>query len=1124
MNPETLLPVLAELLAKSFAVLLLATLLVRVWRGANSAQRHFIWLAALCAIMVLPATRLVSPRWSIPIERGQPVSVPLPAGSLQPVVLEDAPALVIVPSVPPAPPARRAPVPWREIVLGLWLAGAGLILGYRLFGSWRLHRLGLRSSALDDPRLRLLFNCTLSELGLRRRPEIRLSEECRVPVTWGFLRPIMLLPREALEWSDTWLTAALRHEAAHILRGDSLTRWATWIACAVYWPNPFIWLAAHSLRIAQEQAADDLVLRHGTPPEEYAAQLVDVARTVATRGLFLGHAVAMACPSTLEGRILAIVDGHRDRRPLSRGASILGVFTVLATFGVCAVAQVQTAEQKDATAEKIPPQAATPSDRSAAQPEAARDAEEAAARIVIPKIEFRDATIQEAVEFLRVKTLELSAPGKAIDIVLAEPPGGKDRRVTIALRNVPLTEAARYLSSLVDLPVKFAPGVITIGTLGDGSAKPSAGEKPLALEDSLAGKKALGIVLARVAFREATIQEAVELLRVKAKEVDPEHSGVNIVLKLPDAPPADRSRINPVDARITLDLTAIPLAEALRYVAGLSELQLVVTPNALVLQPIPAGEARPPSDPPLALPLDPPPAPPGVQAAPAPTTVLSVDKSGGVKWDGEAVSADTLQKKLQEFKAARPGASIVIRGDAEAPYKTVMDVLEKLEHAGVTNVGPVHPPAGATINGFNTLTQPDGAKASAGTVNTLINGTTLTFGAGDITFTTPPPPPATGLITKEWKVEPDLIPPKPGGSGSPRMSARDWLVSRGVVFEGGATAVFIPATSRLLVRNTRAQLDVVDQIIEAAITPAQGTPKAQTGAAKPAEKPIGIEADSTRMDDGVAIAQGHVRMSWGQYKLTANAVRYDPATKTVHMTGQVEISNDLHLIQAEDVEITLLENGHISIRGPHKTLIRNPPAASDKGADSKSSPEQEKLRAARDSSTLVRAADEALKAQLKESIERLQGTSSPAALSGAVLELKAIRVEEKADQESARHLALHIPLKRAPGAKIDAKDMVVHVLFYDMIDGQEVKQTVAEVNSHWADPPANWVEREVEELVVDYRLPKAAAVTDRGETRKYYGYLVRVYYGGQLQGNTADQPRLLQQYPAPAQLPGGSPR
>src|SRR5262245_21421541 len=115
MNTETLLPVVAELFAKSSAVLLLAGLLVRVWLGANSAQQHFIWLAALGTIMVLPATRLISPRWSIPIEPAQKVSVIVPVAPRQPVVLEDTPAFTVIPTAPPVVSVTRPPIPWRKV-------------------------------------------------------------------------------------------------------------------------------------------------------------------------------------------------------------------------------------------------------------------------------------------------------------------------------------------------------------------------------------------------------------------------------------------------------------------------------------------------------------------------------------------------------------------------------------------------------------------------------------------------------------------------------------------------------------------------------------------------------------------------------------------------------------------------------------------------------------------------------------------------------------------------------------------------------------------------------------------------------------------------------------------------
>jgi len=96
------------------------------------------------------------------------------------------------------------------------------------------------------------------------------------------------------------------------------------------------------------------------------------------------------------------------------------------------------------------------------------------------------------------------------------------------------------------------------------------------------------------------------------------------------------------------------------------------------------------------------------------------------------------------------------------------------------------------------------------------------------------------LITKEWKVRPDLIPRVPGAvdvnplnapaarsgrgatgdqtKGVPgiadKESAKNWLISNGVQFNGAASAVYLAGSSRLIVRNTQDQLDLIDTIIE----------------------------------------------------------------------------------------------------------------------------------------------------------------------------------------------------------------------------------------------------------------------------------------------------------------------
>jgi general secretion pathway protein D len=106
------------------------------------------------------------------------------------------------------------------------------------------------------------------------------------------------------------------------------------------------------------------------------------------------------------------------------------------------------------------------------------------------------------------------------------------------------------------------------------------------------------IIIPRVDFRDTTIRQAVGFLQQRSRDLDTTESdqdrrGVNIVLKLPTTPaPAsdtEGSNVTPTpssDSRITLNLTNVPLYEALRYVATLSGLKVKVEPFAVSLVPL----------------------------------------------------------------------------------------------------------------------------------------------------------------------------------------------------------------------------------------------------------------------------------------------------------------------------------------------------------------------------------------------------------------------------------------------------------------------------------------------------------------------------------------------------------
>ncbi|MEI9893497.1 MAG: hypothetical protein WDN28_06255 [Chthoniobacter sp.] len=138
---------------------------------------------------------------------------------------------------------------------------------------------------------------------------------------------------------------------------------------------------------------------------------------------------------------------------------------------------------------------------------------------------------------------------------------------------------------------------------------------------------------------------------------------------------------------------------------------------------------------------------------------------------------------------------------------------------------------------------------------------------------------------------------------------------------------------------------------------------------------------------------------------------------------------------------------------------------------------------------------------------------------GSTLGLLQVTAEDQRDDNSAKRFTLHIPIKARPKAHVEVRDLVIHVLFYDIVDGQNVVQTSANVNSRWATPPADWADSDTEELAVEYQLPKPEARAAKRENRKYFGYIVRIYYKQQLQAATAEPDRLAQQYPPPPTLP-----
>jgi hypothetical protein len=81
--------------------------------------------------------------------------------------------------------------------------------------------------------------------------------------------------------------------------------------------------------------------------------------------------------------------------------------------------------------------------------------EKALGALIVPKIEFRDATLREALEYLRKKAGELSNGKLSANFVVPSGEPADSTRVTLSLQNIPFTDAVHYLGKVANFDFTF---------------------------------------------------------------------------------------------------------------------------------------------------------------------------------------------------------------------------------------------------------------------------------------------------------------------------------------------------------------------------------------------------------------------------------------------------------------------------------------------------------------------------------------------------------------------------------------------------------------------------------------------------------------------------------------------
>ncbi len=328
------------LLVKATLTLAVALALTGLARRSRAAARHVLLVAAFAVLLALPAASFVIPSRGVTLP-AQTAALSAPVSAIAPVMTSPSPAGVDAHESVDTFRIESTGVTASAILWAIWGAGMLLCVLPVLAGTWHLR--SLRRSSSSCARGEALLHRLSAEAGIQRSMAVRVHESIPGPMTYGILRPVIMLPLDATAWSEEELCRAMIHELEHVRRGDWLSQYMARIVRALYWFHPLVWIAWRRLSLEAERACDDAVLRR-SEATAYANQLVLLAERLASSAT--PPLLAMAACRDLSTRVRAVLDGAQARG--RAGALPVATAIVAAALFIAAVAPLRAVRQVQA--------------------------------------------------------------------------------------------------------------------------------------------------------------------------------------------------------------------------------------------------------------------------------------------------------------------------------------------------------------------------------------------------------------------------------------------------------------------------------------------------------------------------------------------------------------------------------------------------------------------------------------------------------------------------------------------------------------------------------------------------------------------------------------------------------
>jgi beta-lactamase regulating signal transducer with metallopeptidase domain/ketosteroid isomerase-like protein len=309
-----------DMTLKSIFILGVAFIILFIGKRASFITRHLVLNLAILSILIVPLFSYILPKWEIsllpPVLPPETTTVSFEGiekfvstvENLNPDAISDS---HLRPNKNNRP--EKKDTHWTAWLFVFWIVGATGVFAWSTAGIIGTRRIVKKACPVEDNTLNNLALSSAKKLGIKRKIRLIQSQKAAVPLTCGWLHPIIVVPEEIESWPMKRKEIVLLHEMAHIKRADFLLNLITLSVSVIYWFNPLVWIALKQLAIERERASDDCVLALGTKASEYALHLVEIARRLSSMKWLSPVGITMAKKSNLEVRIMSILSNKKPR-------------------------------------------------------------------------------------------------------------------------------------------------------------------------------------------------------------------------------------------------------------------------------------------------------------------------------------------------------------------------------------------------------------------------------------------------------------------------------------------------------------------------------------------------------------------------------------------------------------------------------------------------------------------------------------------------------------------------------------------------------------------------------------------------------------------------------------------